>query len=53
MWKFLINEGADVNIENNEGKTAYDVAVELEYEECIEILESEAGEILNCVQNNN
>jgi hypothetical protein len=25
----------------NEGKTAYDVAVKLEYEECIEILESE------------
>lgn len=39
--QFLINEGADVNIENNEGKTAYDIAVELEYEECIEILESE------------
>lgn len=37
--EFLISEGADVNIRNNEGKTAYDVAVELGYEECIEILE--------------
>ena len=39
--EFLISEGADISIRNNEGKTAYDVAVELGYEECIEILESE------------
>lgn len=37
--EFLINEGADINIKNNEGKTVYDVAVELGYEECIKILE--------------
>lgn len=37
--EFLINEGADINIKNNEGKTAYDVAVELGYEECIKVLE--------------
>lgn len=37
--EFLINEGADINIKNNEGKTAYDVAVELGYEECINVLE--------------
>lgn len=35
--EFLINEGADVNIRNNEGKTPYDIAIELGYEECIEI----------------
>lgn len=28
---FLIEEGADISIRNNEGKTAYDVAVELGY----------------------
>lgn len=39
--EFLISEGVDVNIRNNEGKTAYDVAVELGYDECIEILEPE------------
>lgn len=37
--EFLINEGADINIRNNEGKSAHDIAVELGYEECIEILE--------------
>ncbi|MDE6714573.1 MAG: ankyrin repeat domain-containing protein [Lachnospiraceae bacterium] len=37
--EFLISEGADINIRNNEGKTAYDVAVKLGYAECIEILE--------------
>lgn len=37
--EFLINKGADINIKNNEGKTAYDVAVELGYEECINVLE--------------
>lgn len=37
--EFLIGEGADVDIRNNEGKTAYDVALELEYDECIELLE--------------
>lgn len=35
---FLISEGADMDIKNNEGKTAYDVAVELGYEACIELL---------------
>lgn len=39
--RFLIEKGADISIQNNEGKTAYDVAVELGYEECIKILESE------------
>lgn len=38
--KFLISEGADVNIRNHEGQTAYDLAVELGYEECIEILDA-------------
>lgn len=36
--EFLIHEGADVSIRNNEGKTAYDIAKELGYEECMEIL---------------
>ena len=36
---FLIEEGADINIRNNEGKTAYDVAVELGYEGEIEGLQ--------------
>ncbi len=36
---FLIEEGADINIRNNEGKTAYDVAVELGYEDEIEGLQ--------------
>lgn len=31
--RFLIEEGADISIRNNEGKTVYDVAVELGYEE--------------------
>lgn len=35
---FLIKEGADVNVKNNEGKTAYDIAVELGYEECAAVL---------------
>ncbi len=35
---FLIEEGADINIRNNEGKTAYDLAVELGYEEYAEKL---------------
>ena len=39
--RFLIEKGADISIQNNEGKTAYDVAVELGYEECIKILEPE------------
>lgn len=36
---FLIEEGADISIRNNEGKTAYDVAVELGYEGEIEGLQ--------------
>lgn len=36
---FLVKEGADVSIRNNEGKTVYDVAVELGYEEEIEGLQ--------------
>lgn len=36
---FLIEEGADISIRNNEGKTAYDVAVELGYEDEIEGLQ--------------
>lgn len=35
---FLIEEGADISIQNNEGKTAYDIAVELGYEKCAEII---------------
>lgn len=35
---FLINEGADMDIKNNEGKTAYDVAVELGDEACMALL---------------
>lgn len=38
--EFLVNEGADLTVKNNEGKTAYDVAVELGYEECAELLRS-------------
>lgn len=37
--ELLINEGADVNVRNNEGKSAHDVAIELGYDECVEILE--------------
>lgn len=37
--RFLIEEGADISIRNNEGKTAYDVAVELGYEGEIEGLQ--------------
>lgn len=37
--EFLINEGADLTIKNNEGKTAYDVAVELGYEDCAKLLQ--------------
>ncbi|MBD5537839.1 MAG: hypothetical protein HDQ99_19745 [Lachnospiraceae bacterium] len=37
--RFLIEEGADTGIRNNEGKTAYDVAVELGYEKEIEGLQ--------------
>lgn len=37
--KFLIEEGADTSIRNNEGKTAYDIAVELGYEKEIEKLQ--------------
>ena len=37
--RFLIEEGADTSIQNNEGKTAYDVAVELGYKEEIEELQ--------------
>lgn len=36
---FLIEEGIDVSIQNNEGKTAYDIAVELGYEDKIEGLQ--------------
>ncbi|MCM1047957.1 MAG: ankyrin repeat domain-containing protein [Clostridiales bacterium] len=35
---FLIEEGADTSIRNNEGKSVYDVAVELGYEDYIKIL---------------
>lgn len=38
ICEFLIKEGADLSIRNNEGKTAYDVAVELGYQECMEVL---------------
>lgn len=37
--EYLISEGADISIKNNEGQTAYEVAVELGYEECIEVLQ--------------
>lgn len=33
---FLIQEGADVTIQNNDGKTVYDIAVELGYEENVD-----------------
>ena len=36
---FLIAEGADISIRNNEGKTAYDVAVELGCEDKIKRLQ--------------
>ena len=35
---FLINEGADVDIKSKEGKTAYDIAVELVHEACVAVL---------------
>lgn len=41
---FLINEGADINIRNSEGKTAYDVAEELGYKDCMELLGAETNE---------
>lgn len=38
---FLISEGANIDIQNNEGKTAYDIAVELGYEE--NLYQNQAG----------
>lgn len=35
--EYLISEGADISIKNNKGQTAYEVAVELGYEECVEV----------------
>ena len=35
-YAFLVQEGADITIQNNEGKTVYDIAVELGYEEYIQ-----------------
>ncbi len=35
---FLIGEGADVSVKNNDGKTAYDIATELGYDECAKVL---------------
>lgn len=36
---FLIGEGADVGVKNNDGKTAYDIAAELGYDECAKVLQ--------------
>lgn len=36
--KFLIEEGADLSIKNNEGKTVYEVAVELQNNECAQVI---------------
>ncbi|MCH5281554.1 MAG: ankyrin repeat domain-containing protein [Lachnospiraceae bacterium] len=38
ICEFLIEEGADLTVKNKEGKTAYDVAVELGYEDCARLL---------------
>ena len=38
ICQFLIQEGADLTVKNKEGKTAYDVAVELGYEDCARLL---------------
>lgn len=35
-YAFLVQEGADITIQNNEGKTVYDIAVELGYEEYVQ-----------------
>lgn len=35
-YDFLVQEGADITIQNNEGKTVYDIAVELGYEEYVQ-----------------
>lgn len=34
-----IGEGADVGVKNNDGKTAYDIAAELGYDECAKVLQ--------------
>lgn len=36
--KFLIEEGADLSIKNDEGKTVYEVAVELQNNECAQVI---------------
>ena len=36
--QFLLSEGADLDIRNSDSKTAYDIAVELEFEECAGVL---------------
>lgn len=41
ICQFLIQEGADLTVKNKEGKTAYDVAVELGYEDCARLLKEE------------
>lgn len=38
--ELLIEEGADIMITNDDGKTAYDIAVELGHRKCAEILHS-------------
>ena len=45
-------EGADITIQNNEGKTAYDIAVELGYEDRLEN-KSETDEVLEKIKVNN
>ena len=38
--KFLIENGADINIKNNDGKTALDFAEENDYKNIIELLKN-------------
>lgn len=51
-YAFLVEEGADTTIQNNEGKTAYDIAVELGYEDRLEN-KSETDEVLEKIKVNN
>ena len=48
--KCLIENGADVNIKNNEGKTALDLAEENGYKEIVEILKSVGAKHGNEIQ---
>jgi hypothetical protein len=44
LTKFLLKKGADPTIKDNEGKTAFDIAVEKGHEGVVELLKNAAGD---------